>query len=382
MDAGRFFCLVLGGLVACGAAQPALAEGPWNKLVVFKHLESDPNQLYPINENNGPWMIMAASFSGPQSEEQARRLIYELRKDFKMPAYSYQKKFDFTKSVEGRGLTPEGEAPKMRYNRSEDYTEIAVLVGDYTTVDDPEAQKVLKRLKTASPKSFEGQHVADLNQTLAAVRTIQKQLTEAMLATEKSGQKPGPMHNAFIITNPFLPSEYFVPKGLDKFVVEMNKAVPHSLLDCPGKYTVQVATFTGHAIILDEKRQQAIDRGELPKSYLEDAARSAHLLTEALRKRNFEAYEFHDRSSSIVTVGSFDSVGTKRDDGKIELNPAVHKIMTTFGVETKVVAGKSPKVGKPKKLGGIPFDMQPMPVEVPRRAISTDYASRPTTTVR
>ena len=382
MDARRISCLFLGATIAWTAAQTALAEGPWNKLVVFKHLESDPDQMYPISENNGPWMIMAATFSGPKAEDQARRLIHELRKEFKVPAYSYQKKFDFTKSVEGRGLTPDGEAPKMRYNRDEDYTEIAVVVGDYSSVDDPEAQKVLKRLKFATPKAFETQDAAESHETLAAVRTIQKQLTEAMLAKEKSGQKPGPMHNAFIITNPFLPAEYFVPKGLDKFVVDMNKAVPHSLLDCPGKYTVQVATFSGHAIILDQKRQQAIDRGEVPKSYLEDAARSAHLLTEALRKRNFEAYEFHDRGSSIVTVGSFDSVGTKRDDGKIELNPAVHKIMTTFGVETKIVAGKSPSVGKPKKLGGIPFDMQPMPVEVPRRAISTDYASRPTTTVR
>ena len=37
----------------------------------------------------------------------------------------------------------------MRYRRDDDVVEIAVLVGDYPTVDDPEAQKVLKRLKYA-----------------------------------------------------------------------------------------------------------------------------------------------------------------------------------------------------------------------------------------
>ena len=111
----------------------------------------------------------------------------------------------------------------------------------------------------------------------------------------------------------------------------------------------------------------------MPKSYLEEAAKSAHLLTEALRKKGYEAYEFHDRSSSIVTVGGFDSVGTKRADGKIEINPAIHTIMRTFGAETKVEPGKAPQVGKAKKLADIPFDVQPVPVEVPRRTISTDY---------
>ena len=56
--------------------------------------------------------------------------------------------------------------------------------------------------------------------------------------------KRGPMANAFVANNPLLPNEYFVPKGIDKFVVDMNKDVPHSLLACRGKYTVKVATFT------------------------------------------------------------------------------------------------------------------------------------------
>ena len=53
------------------------------------------------------------------------------------------------------------------------------------------------------------------------------------------------MRNAFITTNPLLPDEYFVPKGLDRLVLEMNEPVKYSLLDCPGKYTVKIATFTG-----------------------------------------------------------------------------------------------------------------------------------------
>jgi hypothetical protein len=60
----------------------------------------------------------------------------------------------------------------------------------------------------------------------------------------------------------------------------------------------------------------------------------------------------------------------------------MHKIMKSFGAETKVEPGNAAQVGKPKKLGGIPFDVQPIPVEVPRRSISSDYARAPGSTLR
>ena len=203
------------------------------------------------------------------------------------------------------GLTPEGEQPLMKYANHKDIVEIAVLVGDYPTVDDPEAQKVLKRLKFAQPKSLSSAGKGT-NQSLAGFRELQRKAKQAMLPKDSEDLKRGPMGRAFVSTNPLLPNEYFVPKGVDKFVLEMNKHVPHSLLDCPGKYTVNVATFTGHAIILDKKRKEAIEKGQVPKSYLEDAAKNAHTLTEALRKKGVKAYEFHDRTSraSLASAAS------------------------------------------------------------------------------
>ena len=50
-------------------------------MVVFKQLEARPDEMYPITDENGPWMIMAATFSGDEAEDQARELIYELRKE-------------------------------------------------------------------------------------------------------------------------------------------------------------------------------------------------------------------------------------------------------------------------------------------------------------
>src|SRR6185369_17563432 len=65
----------------------------------------------------------------------------------------------------------------------------------------------------------------------------------------KSATKRGPMAQAFFTRNPLLPREYFVPKGVDKFVAKMNEGVEHSLLDNPGRQTVQVATFRGNVIL-------------------------------------------------------------------------------------------------------------------------------------
>ena len=173
-----------------------------------------------------------------------------------------------------------------------------------------------------------------------------------------------------------LPARLFRPrKGLDPQIVALNKGVPYSLLDCPGKYTVQVATFKGQVIIKQDEIK-AIQEGKEMKSELAAAAEKADRLTEALRMKGYEAYQFHDRYASIVTVGSFNSVGTPRPDGRIEINPEIHKIMKTFGAEATILPGQTTPVTPLKSLIGIPFDIQPMPVEVPKRSISMAMRSR------
>ena len=96
-------------------------------------------------------------------------------------------------------------------------------------------------------------------------------------------------------------------------------------------------------------------------------------LTEALRERGIEAYEFHDRCESIVTIGSFDTVGTPREDGKIEINPAVLQIMKAYGAEKEALDGTSQAV-RPRSLEGIRFDVQPIPVRVPKTSLASTYA--------
>ena len=105
-----------------------------------------------------------------------------------------------------------------------------------------------------------------------------------------------------------------------------------------------MALFTGPLVVMDQQRIQEIERGAKPElpSTLTKAAEQAHNLTEELRRLGYQGYEFHDRYSSIVTVGSFDSVGTPLANGKVEIDPRIHRIMETFGRSRSRWAARRP----------------------------------------
>jgi hypothetical protein len=221
-----------------------------------------------------------------------------------------------------------------------------------------------------------------------------------------------------------LPREYFVPKGVDPFVAKMNQGVEHSLLDNPGHYTVRVATFRGKTIL-----QTGATENQETKSFwsrrkadednpLIEAAENAHLLTQELRAAGWEAYEFHDRSESIVAIGSFAQIAQRLPDGRVVTLPEAEKIMRTFGAaydtpadpltgigndeitqrrveqeeqqfnlrinaqQGQIVPGLNPKhvkifsgSGKRRRLERIiPMDPTPQAIEVPKRSISGAYA--------
>jgi hypothetical protein len=350
------------------------SAGPWERLLTLNRVEADPDKVYRLSEENGPWMILACSFSGEAADEQARELVLELRKRYKLPAYIYERTFDLSDGNPSRGVDRFGEPLKTQYRRGNRFEEIAVLVGDYPAVDHPDAQETLRKLKYCQPEALKLEKNKPTAMNLAALRLIQK----TVLAPGNEKKKKGPMGHAFITTNPLLPDEYFVPKGLDPLVVKANEGVEHCLLDCPGKYTVQVAHFTGN-VVLKPQEVEAIESGRKElKSGLAEAAEKAHKLTKALRAKGYEAYEFHDRYASLVTIGSFDSVGTPRPDGKIEINPQIRAIIDNFKAKPSTVLASSPGAMVPQTLEDIPFDIQPIPVMVPRRPISAAYARQAT----
>ena len=289
----------------------------------------------------------------------------------------HKRQFDYTEPVYGIGVNRFGGPRRMRYQNATKFDEIAVLVGHYPSHDAPGSEEDLLVIKTAKPDclDYSGNRGETTTQRFVGLRELYR-----LVNTDPEMQKLGPMRRAFIGRNPLLPKELFVADGLDPFVLDMNQHVTHSLLDNPGKYTVRVASFQGESHFMGETPSEAGGSGFLglgparKASQLEQAADNAHRLTEALRKRGIPAFEFHDRFESIVTVGSFESVGATLPDGRIDLHPEVYQIMQRYGAER----GPLPQQGlalKPRSLDGIPFDIQPMPVLVPRRSIGSNYAA-------
>lgn len=358
----------LGWVVMCSTA-PVAAQGRLANFASFKRVEADPAKRYELTEAHGPWLIMAGSFAGTTAEQEAQQLVLELRKRYKLNAYIHSRRFDFSEPVTGRGVNQYGEPKRMKHRVDRAYDEIAVMVGDFPSIDDPQLQQTLKQLKYLQPTCLQLAGKEQSSQRFAGLRAVQRHFNGS---AEK--RKKGPLGSAFVARNPMLPQEYFTPTGFDSFVSEMNKDVKFSLLKCPKRYSVRVATFRGNVVIDQREVAKIQEKGGMESKLMQAAERAARLV-ELLRQRGVEAYEFHDRYESIVTVGSFDKVGTPRQDGKVEIDPQVYKVIKNYGAEQK----KSPKAEtslEPKSLGGIYFDLQPIPVEVPSRSIAADYAGQ------
>jgi hypothetical protein len=377
------------------------------------------NGDYALAQESGPWLIVAASFSGEGAARQAQDLARELRERHQLRTYLHEMSFQIGDKTPGRGLDSYGAPIRRRYQRGDQIRECAVLVGDFSAIDDPTAQQTLERIKTLQPAALN----VDPGTTAQSMAQIRR-MEDALLEKLGKPRKRGPMAQAFFTRNPLLPPEYFVPQGVDPFVAKMNEGVENSLLDCPGRYTVQVATFRGKTILqtsaVQEKENTSFwnRRKRDDHNPLVEAAENAHLLTEELRKHGYEAYQFHDRTESIVTIGSFPQVGQQLPDGRTVPAPAVQRIIETFGAaydtpadplsgigndagtqqrvaaemqrfnmhlqgqQSPAVPGLNPKhvkiwrgSGKRKRTERIiPMDVYPRVIEVPTQSISSTYA--------
>ena len=323
------------------------ADSLWSNLLAGNRVEADPAKPYTLKEEHGPLIIMACSFNGENAEEAAHDLVMELRKRYHVDAYVHNSRSNWTIPTATCSrcfalpiATSTRWSAKIRTAyRDGAIKEVAVVVGNFAAIDDPDAQQALKTLKAADPECLHVSGDESQSRSLGACGRCRPASIDP--------RKPhGPLAHAFITRNPLLPEDYFAPKGgVDDLVLKMNENVDHSLLDCPGKYTVQVAHFTGE-VIINQTDIRAIESGikagpESTKQGLATAAEKAHTLTEALRSKGYEAYEFHDHDASLVTVGSFDSVGTPRPTARSKSTRGSTKSSRSFRAKTVKPARRS-----------------------------------------
>jgi len=124
-------------------------------------LPDEPLEPYLLTKANGPFMVLAKTFRGPDAEKMALALCKELRNDNRLPAYILRSK-DFPQHSYIRGTPPTAPSETMTSviklpEKVRTADEAAVLVGDGKTLMDSEL--LLHQVKKLQPKCLEGMPV-------------------------------------------------------------------------------------------------------------------------------------------------------------------------------------------------------------------------------
>ncbi len=352
--------LIIAGCAIFSGAE-SRADGPRS---LFKGLFGSSNKgnaglqkEYLLDETNGPWMVYVKCYDGATAQEDARALALELRQKHGLNAYVYHKPFDHTEGLEEDEKSKQLELqfrqtlaetgiedmplhmPRVTQKRttfvngssSEEY---AVMVGDFQSINDNDINKAFEKIKRLEPDCIYAQLKRDMdeaNQTGSFDRTTSIELVR-MNIREQNNNAVRPLAKAFKCTNPILPEEYFSNR-VDEFVQKLNEDSRYSLLRCPGKYTLKVAEYRGF-VIADPKGIAEAEKNENKlheANKLAMAGDKAETVCAFLREKGYEAYTFHDRTKSIVTVGSFKSLGQTDGNGNvIEYNPEINDLYMRF----------------------------------------------------
>lgn len=379
--------------IAFASNQDAAAQVPG----LFRTAKNSAKSM-ELTETAGPWLIMCYSFSGDSGPQEAARLASELREDHKLEAYTYTHRFDLTPRIAGKQL------PIRQYVRDASGNEVigadgnpillektlapkdskivetAVLVGSFSSVEDERAQKMLAAIKGFAPKTLAGADPDSLADSDSLAGGTLRFYQESV--NRSKGKQGHALSNAFLLPNPLLPEEYFTAHSIDQFVIDLNRKVrKYSLLDCPGKYSVRVATFRGKTVINASKIKQQMDdfswkkrNGGKVESELAMCANKANMLTKALRAEGIEAWEFHDREESYVCVGSFDWLKKTNASGTEVQNPKIRETILAYKGNVQFRQGQPVAIGVPipkslRKFQGkeaIAYDIQPLPVITPK----------------
>jgi hypothetical protein len=255
-------------------------------------LPNEPIEPYLLTKENGPFMVMAKTFRGPDSERMALALCKELRDGFGLPAYILRTK-DFPMRSHMRGTPPTAPSATMAAitrwpEKVRTFDEAAVLVGNEKTLAGSEA--LLHKVKKLHPKCLDRMH------------------------SWIPWREGGGLSRAIRTTNPYVPAQYLYPKTADRLVLQINSGL-RSIANCPGHFSLQVAQFSGRTTFdLNPGRGgSSLMLASLRTSPLQtahdDAERMADKLSKApeIQRLGQPVYVFHDRTSSRVFVGSFSS---------------------------------------------------------------------------
>ncbi len=373
-------------VLAVSSSLSVLADPP-SIMKIFRPKQTLPDETLELKPEHGPWLILAATLPGADAKPQAVALAREIRQQLKFPSFVMEKTTGVAptsikrESIRNdRNGNPIPVNLEVRYANAGQESVYVVLVGEFADLNDPRIPDTLETIRTAHPAALkdDAPEAGDDAEKAASSNWLVSQYRSKLWSRNDRKGKAGKMGAAFVTRNPLLPDDYFDAPKVDEFVANLNKEVEHSLLDCPGKFTVRVASFTGREVTDFGNGAQASKLPGETTDELDVAALKAHQLTGALRKNGVEAYEFHDRFGSYVMIGSFDSLGQELTSGQFQYNPGIVEVNAKW-CGYRVVDAKDPTTGVVKKttslisLDKIPFDVEGKPMAVPRLATSNLY---------
>jgi hypothetical protein len=266
-------------------------------------LPNEPIEPWLLTKQAGPFMVLAKTFRGPDSERMALALAMELKNKYGLPAYILRTK-DFPGKSDIRGVPPQAAPDVHQPNvgipeKYRTYDEAAVLVGDAKTEKD--AAVLLHQVKKIKPDCLNAMpHLFKWREGLStALRT----------------------------TNPYVPAHWLYPHKHDDLVVRMNQSA-RSVANCPGRFTLQVAEFAGRSTFNDKDERfqglMSLRRSPLATAH-DDAERLAAKLAKnpEFQKLGQPIYVYHDRTASRVFVGSFNA---EKDPLAVDVRDAMLKM--------------------------------------------------------
>jgi hypothetical protein len=373
-------------LLAICTTFSVLADPP-SIMKIFRPKQTLPDESLELKPEHGPWLILAATLPGADAKPQAVSLAREIRQQLKLPSFVMEKSTGVAPAAvkrerirNDRNGNPVPVNLEVRYANGGQESVYVVLVGEFADLNDPRIPETLQAIRTAHPAALkdDAPDAADEAEKAASNNWLLSQYRSKLWSRNERKEKVGKMGAAFVTRNPLLPDDYFEAPKVDEFVANLNKDVEHSLLDCPGKFTVRVASFTGREVTDFGNGAQASKLPGETTDELDVAALKSHQLTAALRKKGVEAYEFHDRYGSYVMVGSFDSLGQELTSGQFQYNPGIIEVNAKWCGYRMLdspnsATGAIRKVQTLNYLEEIPFDIEGKPMAVPRLATSNLY---------
>jgi hypothetical protein len=301
----------LGQTVPPNASSARMAEQPGAGLSnLIQPGSEDINAAYAVTPDAGLWLICAASYQGENAPELANKLCTYLR-ERRFPAYVFnrgnQERKKLQEELDQWQRANPGVPRKWRLAHLQE-EQLAVLIGGFRDVEAASSQlKKVRGWDLPDIKLKSGKPAFD---TYDVYEPAQGKKTY-----EVKRYPINPFHTAFVIRNPTVPQERKPVAKVDPFWKKLNADEPRSLFKCAKPWTLAVQEFPGAQVI----QPTSSSGGFLEKlgfsdhhlgKRLDASAVMAQQVCDMFRKLGFKSYVLHTRSSSVVTVGEFDT----RDD--------------------------------------------------------------------